>query len=191
MWIYALNPNCLLYQPIKWQNLSPWQLISKSGSSFLGVCFQLCVHVDMFCVLLGPVAARWPTWLCVSGSVAFSRKRIVFLFVVHTDRLWAFCVCIGFQIHFHLFRWEIICTRGKTSLGYGEKRAWHPAREEKTQQSMLAVMTKNNGVLFHHQGSSIMNSATAALTRLYIAVKKSNWIFVSAKTHRIRNWKVF
>lgn len=183
MWIYALNPNCLLYQPIKWQNLSPWQLISKSGSSFLSVCFQLCVHVDVFCMLLCPVATRWSTWLCVSGSVAFSMK-LFFLFVgtVHTDRLWAFCMCIGFWIHFYLFRWEISCTRGKTLSGYGEKRAWHPAREEQTQQSMLAVMTKNNGVLFHHQGSSIMNSATAALTLLYIAVKKPNWI--SAKAHR-------
>lgn len=49
---------------------------------------------------------------------------------------------------------------------------WLPAREGATQQSMLGVMTKNNGVLPHNWGSSIMISLPQL--ELYFTLK-SNW----------------
>lgn len=114
--------------------------------------------------------------MCVSGSAAISRKwkKYFSLVTVHADRgekceLWfmAFGICSRFWIHFHLFGGEISSTPGKTSSGDAGKRVWHPAREGKTQQSMLGVMTKNNGTLPHNRGSSNMILSAATLAVLY------------------------
>ena len=155
MCVYALNSNCFLYQPIRWQYLSPWQLISKSAFSFQAACFSaVCLCVPLWtCAAVMPhnfaqyaTADRWPdhvcvcVWVCVCLAVLLlaGNGKCCFFFppvTVHADRgekceLWflAFCNCSRFWIHFRLFGGEISSMPGKTSSGDAGKRVLTPCQ---------------------------------------------------------------
>lgn len=101
--------------------------------------------------------------VCLALLLLAGNGMFFFPVTVHADsgekcELWfmAFGICSRFWIHFHLFGGEISSMPGKTTACDTGKRVWHPARERKTQQSMVGVMTKNNSTLPHKRGSSNM-----------------------------------
>ena len=210
MCVYALNSNCFLYQPIRRQYLSPWQLISKSAFSFQAACFSaVCLCVPLWtCAAVMPhnfaqyaTADRWPDHVCVcvcecvcvSGSAAISRKwKMLFFFSppwlcmqieernVSSDS-WHFVTAVASESIFICLEERLAPRLEKHRQATQGSGFWLPAREGATQQSMLGVMTKNNGVLPHNWGSSIMISPAAALAVLYIKVQlKFNCIFFPA-----------
>lgn len=129
-----------------------------------------CGRVQLWCLLTlprvqQPIMTQPHVCVCVCPRVLLLARNGFLFFqwlCMQIDEtnvssyLWHFCICSHFWIHFHLFGAEISSTPGKTSSGNAGKRVWHPAREGKTQQSMLGIMTKNNGVLPHNWGSSIL-----------------------------------
>lgn len=144
------------------------------------VCQCVCVSV---CPAWNSWSLTWPR-VCLGVLLLAGNWKSFSLFfflssgTVHADRqedceLWitVFYICSRSWIHFHLFGGKISRTPGKTSSGSAGKRVWHLAREENDPACMLGVMTKNNGIVPHNQGSSIMISTASTMTVLYVGVK--------------------